>query len=111
MIPIRTLEDRVKEQGEKIGYVLIGEAEGCVNGCNAGVSIYKNEEYIEELFAAHDDQEGFYVLEGSGIAKIDGEEVAIKAGDSFMIPAHVMHGMKKDALCEYCKVFWFHAAI
>lgn len=111
MIPVVTLEERVREQGKQIGYRLLGAEEGCVNGCNCGISIYKNDAYDESLWAAHEDQEGFYVLEGSGTMKIGDEEITVKAGDCFLVPAHVFHMMKRDAGCEYCKVFWFHAAI
>lgn len=109
MIPYVKLDEIIKEQGTQLGYALLGEEQGCVNGCCCGVSIYTEKEY--GTAAAHEDQEGFYVLEGFGKALIAGEELTLEPGMSFMVPAGVEHVMKADGGSEACKVFWFHAAI
>lgn len=109
MIPIVKLDEVIEKEGKKLGYLLLGEEQGCVNGCCCGVSVYKQKEYAEA--AAHDDQEGFYVLEGKGMALIGGEELELEPGMSFMIPAHVEHVMKVAHDSKECKVFWFHAAV
>ena len=50
------------------------------------------------------------MLEGRGIAMIDGEEFAVEPGMAFMVPAGVDHEIKRDPEYEYCKVLWFHGA-
>ena len=54
-----------------IGFSLLDENNGCVNGCCCGVSRYTKTEY--QIPGCHDDQEGFMVLSGNGYAKL-GEE-------------------------------------
>lgn len=109
MIPVVTLDEVIEAQGKQLGYLLLGEEQGCVNGCCCGVSIYTESTYGEA--AAHEDQEGFYVLEGNGHALVGGEEISLKPGMSFVVPAHVEHVMRADEGCQMCKVFWFHAAV
>lgn len=109
MISIVNLDEMIMASEKRTGYRLLDEAQGCVNGCNCGVSCYTRTEY--DKATAHDDQEGFFVLEGRGKARIGDEEIAMKAGDCFMVPAHTPHAMIKDADVEVCKVFWFHAAV
>lgn len=109
MIPFVTLKQVMEREGEQLGYLLLGEEEGCVNGCCCGVSVYRSKEYGEA--AAHEDQEGFYVLEGRGSALIAGEELLLEPGMSFVVPAKVEHVMKAAPESDACKVFWFHAAV
>lgn len=109
MIPYVKLDEIVKKVGRRTGYVLLDESSGCVNGSSCGVSFYVREEY--GVPQSHDDQEGFFVLEGYGKALVGGEELALEPGMCFMVPAHVPHIMKKDKGCPVCKVFWFHAAV
>lgn len=94
-----------------IGCNLLTEEDGCVNGCKCGISRYTATEYDAGGGPAHDDQEGFLVLEGTGSALIDGIEYEMKPGICFIVPAGVKHTMKKTGDCKYCKVFWFHAAV
>lgn len=109
MIPFVTLSEVIKNEGLKTGYTLLDERHGCVNGSKCGVSIYTGEEYGP--ITAHDDQEGFFVIEGHGKALVGDTEIIMEPGVCFMVPAHTGHATKKDKDCEYCKVFWFHAAI
>ena len=94
-----------------IGCHLLSEKDGCVNGCKCGISRYTTTEYAPDGGPAHDDQEGFYVLEGTGMALIDGQEYEMKPGICFVVPAGVKHTMKKTGDCDCCKVFWYHAAV
>lgn len=55
-------------------------------------------------------QEGFYVLEGEGYAKLDDLVFPIKKGDSFVALAGVAHTIRTKEGCEPVKVFWFHSA-
>ncbi len=109
MIPYVKLDEVMAKEGTKTGYTLLDERHGCVNGCRCGVSVYTRDEYPGAN--AHEDQEGFFVLEGRGKALIGGEELVMEPGMCFVIPAGVPHAMKRDKDCEACKVFWFHGAV
>ncbi len=109
MIPYVKLAEILERDGARTGYVLLDEKQGCVNGSRCGVSFYTMDEYNKG--GSHDDQEGFFVLEGHGTALIGEEEIPMEPGTCFMVPAHVYHAMKKDKDCPVCKVFWFHAAV
>lgn len=108
MVKVVKLDDVIAMNPDRTGHTLLDENQGCVNGCRAGVSIYRRTEY--DVANAHDDQEGFFVLEGKGYALIDNEEITMEPGMSFMIPAGTPHAMKCDSEYRYCKVFWFHGA-
>ncbi len=98
----------IKEDGH-ISYEMLTEKNGCVAGCCAGISIFPETEY--PLAAVHDDQEGFCVLEGSGLAKVGKQEFPIEPEVSFIVPAGTPHCIKKDPASKPVKVFWFHSAI
>jgi mannose-6-phosphate isomerase-like protein (cupin superfamily) len=91
------------------GGELIGVLNGAKNGFSLGISEYFAEEFGN--FGIHDDQEGFYVLEGSGSVLVGNEEFSIKKGDSFLVPANTKHMLKKDKNSETLKVLWSHGAI
>ncbi len=55
MISVAKLDDVIKNMGKRTGYELIGEKDGCVNGCRCGVSVYTREEYDLTHAGAHDD--------------------------------------------------------
>ena len=59
-------------------FPLLGEKQGCTNGCCAGISYYSRTEYTPP--AVHEDQEGFMVLSGQGWAKIGEEEFFVEQG-------------------------------
>lgn len=103
--------DEILAKTTTIGCNLLTEKDGCVNGCKCGISVYTNTEYAPDGGPMHDDQEGFYVLEGTGSALIDGVEYEMKPNICFIVPAGMKHTMKKSDDCEYCKVFWYHAAV
>ena len=90
-------------------YELLTAANGCVNGCSAGISVYDTMTY--QTPGCHDDQEGFVVLSGSGWAKIGEEEQRIEPGTVFIAPRGVPHCIKTVSETEPVTVFWFHAAI
>ena len=108
MIPYVRLQDLMANE-QRTGYTLLDESMGCVNGCRCGISVYRYDEF--PCATAHEDQEGFFVLEGRGFALIDGEELELEPGMAFMIPAGMPHAMKRAEGQEYCKVFWFHGAV
>lgn len=109
MIPYVKLDELMRQEGEKTGYTLLDERHGCVNGCRMGISVYTYDEYGKG--SAHEDQEGFFVLEGRGYALIGGEELVMEPGMAFVVPAGVTHAMKRAPGYDHCKVLWFHGAV
>ena len=89
------------------GGVILDERNGCVNGCKIGISVYDNTEYNKG--GVHEDQEGFYVLEGTGKALFGDEEHEIYPGMTMIAPAGVKHQIKKDEKSCDIKVLYFHA--
>ena len=111
MKPDITAEEVIEKQGEnQRTYRFLTTENGCVNGCASGTTIYANTEFSDHP-GAHDDQEGFYVLEGEGFAKLDDLVFPIKAGDSFVALAGVKHTLRTKEGCTPVKVFWFHSGI
>lgn len=88
-------------------WLLLGESQGCKNGCCAGISYYRSVEYTPP--AIHDDQEGFLVLSGTGWARIGTEEFEISPEMAFLAPAGVAHQIKSSSENCAVEVFWFHA--
>jgi mannose-6-phosphate isomerase-like protein (cupin superfamily) len=88
---------------------LITSLDGAVNGFSLGVSYYTQDTYGEP--GVHDDQEGFYVLEGSGMARVGDEEFPISPGAAFIAPKGVPHTIRKDPHVTYVKVLWSHGAV
>lgn len=91
------------------GAELIGEKNGSKNGFCMGISYYHAEKF--ECPGIHEDQEGFYVIEGTGQAKIGDEIFHISPGISFIAKAGVPHEIKKDKNSIPIKVLWAHGAI
>jgi len=109
--PYVTLEEVKKNQGEDaIGYKLLTEENGCVAGCCSGISIYNSLEFNNNA-GCHKDQEGFFVLEGEGFAKLDDLVFPITQGDSFIAAAGVKHTIKTSCDHKPVKVFWFHSSM
>lgn len=97
------------ENSVKRGGTVLDESQGCVNGCKAGITTYSNEDY--KVAGVHDDQEGFYVVSGTGYAKFGDEECKIIPGITMIAPAGVPHQIKADSKATPVVVFWFHAAV
>ena len=43
---------------------------------------------------SHEPEQMYYILEGSGIMTVDGEERAVQAGDCIFFPSFAEHGLK-----------------
>jgi mannose-6-phosphate isomerase-like protein (cupin superfamily) len=87
--------------------LLISEKHGGVKGFCMGISYYDREEYGKP--GIHEDQEGFYVLEGAGMARVGDSEFPIRPGSAFLAAKGVPHTMKCDA-GKPIKVLWTHGA-
>ena len=99
------------EKVEGMGHTsipLLGEANGCSGGCCSGISIYHLDEYNPP--GVHSDQEGFYVLEGTGWVRIGEEEIRIRPETAFLVPPGKAHSIRREKESGPVKVFWFHAA-
>lgn len=92
-----------------ISYYLVNEKNGCVAGCRTGISIHCKTEYTKQ--EVHEDQEGFFVLDGTGWAKVGNSEFRIEPEISLIVPAGTEHCFKKERDSKPIKVFWFHASI
>ena len=88
---------------------LLTNRNGCAAGCRTGLLYYRQTEYVQG--GVHEDQEGFFVLEGQGRAQVGEEEFPIEPGTSFLAPAGVPHYIKRDESCPYVKLFYFHASV
>lgn len=91
------------------GGKIIDESNGAVNGFIIGISYYDQFEYGEP--GIHEDQEGFYIIEGTGTAKIGEEEFAIAPGTAFIAAKGVPHTVKRDSGSPPIKVCWSHGAV
>ena len=105
-----SLENAIAEQNPgHISFDLLTEENGCKNGCTCGISRYTAAEYQPP--GCHEDQEGFFVLAGSGYAQIGKREFPIHPGIAFIAPAGVAHAIRTEDPNVPIEVFWFHAAI
>lgn len=110
MKPYVTMEEVISTQGaDSRTHRFLTAENGCTNGCASGTTIYASNEFSDKP-GVHNDQEGFYVLEGEGYAKLDDLVFLIKAGDSFVALAGVAHTIRTKEGCQPVKVFWFHSA-
>jgi len=97
------------EIGPAAGGLLIGKHNGATSGFCMGVSCYASTEYGKP--GIHEDQEGFYVLDGHGMAKVGEEEFAVRPGSCFIANRGVPHTMKRDTDSPPIKVLWCHGAV
>jgi mannose-6-phosphate isomerase-like protein (cupin superfamily) len=108
---IHVHEDNVAkiEDNNHAGAELIGEQNGAVNGYSLGIAIYYLETYTTP--GIHDDQEGFYVVEGSGKAKVGDEEFDIHPGSAFIAQKGAPHSIKRNPDSGPVKVVWSHGPV
>lgn len=95
-----------KEAPGATNYPIFPDGTAPCKGCNASLNVYYCEEYPQP--GVHDDNEGFYVVSGSGMAKIGDEESPISAGSFFYAPVGVPHAIKKDPGTPDMEVILFH---
>ena len=81
MIPYTTLDSIIAQMPERTGHTLLDEDQGVCKRVSYGRILYRNTEY--HMPQKHDDQEGFFVLDGKGYALIDGEEIPLLPGTAF----------------------------
>ncbi len=104
MKPYITMEEALSRQKEVSRSIkFITEENGCINGCCSGITVYPDYEFSKKP-GKHDDQEGFYVLEGEGYAKLDDL-------DFFVALPQVAHTIRTKEGSTPVKVFWFHSGV
>jgi len=91
-------------------YHLIKAEDGFTGGSPVCVGCYtRDDDFL--ITGAHKDQEVFYVLEGTGSAKVGDSIIPLEPGTCFFVKPGQTHGIKRDAGCAYVKVLFFHAAV
>lgn len=58
----------------------------------------------------HNCEESVMILEGEAVAEIDGERIALKAGDTTWIPANVPHRFLNES-DSVMRIFWTYADV
>lgn len=110
MLYYKNESDAQHQQFEHHDYAeLLNQDNGCVASCRTGLLYYRQTSFIQG--GVHEDQEGFYVLEGSGRARVGEQEFPISPGSCFIAPAGKEHYICRDETCDYVKLFFFHAAV
>lgn len=95
---------------EEYDYIpLLSEENGCRAGCRTGLLRYTQEEYRQG--GVHEDQEGFFVLEGRGKALVGENELTLSPGACFIVPPGFYHSIRRDPGCDHITLFFFHAAV
>lgn len=70
MKPYVTMEEVISTQGaDSRTHRFLTAENGCTNGCASGTTIYASNEFSDKP-GVHNDQEGFYVLEGEGMPSL-----------------------------------------
>ena len=106
---VRLKDVKKNQRPDYTSQYLVDEKNGCVAGCKTGISSHTKTEYPNSQ--AHEDQEGFLVLDGTGWAKVGDQEFKLEPETAFIVPAGVQHTIKRDENSVDLRVFWFHAAI
>ena len=77
MKPYVTMEEVISTQGaDSRTHRFLTAENGCTNGCASGTTIYASNEFSDKP-GVHNDQEGFYVLEGEGYAKLASDCISV----------------------------------
>ena len=98
----------LQQEGRHI-YWLLNARNGCTGGCSMALGCYTSTEFV--MTAGHTDQEGFYVLEGTGYAQVGEDAIRLEPGVSFLVKPGLDHAIKRDEDCQVVKALFFHAAV
>lgn len=88
------------------GYPIFPYGTAPCSGCCAGLNYYFSADYPAP--GLHDDNEGFYVISGTGSAIVGDEETDIRPGTFFYAPAGVKHAIRKAPESEPLQIVLFH---
>lgn len=98
--------NRYTEPHGSVNYSIFYDENTPIPGASASAAIYLNNEYPAP--GVHEDNEGFFVYEGTGFARVGEQEQAIRPGCCFYAPAGTPHQIKKASDCVELKIFLFH---
>lgn len=101
-------EAKEKHEENTPTYRLLNADNGCMAGFCSGITVYSGTEYRKP--GVHEDQEGFFVLQGEGYAILDDLEFPIAPGDSFVALPGVAHSVRAKSEDNPVHVLWFHGA-
>jgi len=94
------------DPGEEL---LVSTEQGATNGFCLGIALYDKEEYRKP--GVHDDQEGFFVLEGHGTARVGDEEFEVRPGSAFIAQKGVPHTVKRAPDSPPVRILYAHGAV
>jgi mannose-6-phosphate isomerase-like protein (cupin superfamily) len=77
-----------------------------ISNSTSSLGIYQTEEYPP--MGIHDDNEGFFVVDGHGKVQLGDIETDISPNMAFFAPAGVPHSIKKDPGSSDLKIFLYH---
>ena len=95
----------VKNFPGALSYQLFNETNSPINGFSAMFNEFTNDTYLKP--GIHEDNEGFYVVEGSGSIQIANQEFTLGPGSAMIVPANTLHAIKKNS-ANCLKIFLFH---
>lgn len=98
--------DRKIEVHGALSHLMFTPENTPVDGFSACVNVVQSDQYPQP--GIHDDNEGFYVVRGTGWAKVGDEEQPIAEGSCFFAPAGIPHAIRKDSGAPDLEVFLFH---
>jgi mannose-6-phosphate isomerase-like protein (cupin superfamily) len=109
-MPVHNRERDVPKQPGPghVGAMILDKAQGCVKGFCMGVAVYDTREFAKP--GVHEDQEGFYVVSGRGVARVGQEEFPIEPGTFFLAAKGVPHAIRRTG-DEPVKVIYAHGAV
>jgi mannose-6-phosphate isomerase-like protein (cupin superfamily) len=102
-------ECSLDDNGVQKSTQLVGPGHGAVNGYSVGVAYYYQDQYGDP--GIHEDQEGFYVVAGEGMARVGDDEFPVSPGSAFIAAKGVPHAIKRNPDSEPVKVIWSHGAV
>ena len=97
--------DNVVDYGEVTSYLMFTQDTSPISGATTMLNYFSNHEY--PVPGIHDDHEGFYIIKGSGMMKINDTEFVLDKGCSVLVPAHTPHAIKKTG-DEDLEIFIYH---
>jgi len=72
--------------------LLLGESN--TGSRDVSIQVTRVEPGGEQALHRHPQAQGYYVVEGRGVASVDGEEREVSAGEAVFIPGGSLHGIR-----------------
>lgn len=75
-----------------VSYLLVSELTGSAR--NLAITLVEMEPGGVQQVHSHKPEQMYYILEGSGIMTVNGEQRPVQAGDCVFYPSYAKHGLK-----------------